>query len=819
MNYIYRGQIKTTDNLALELENMEKTLANDLGGTSLPLRKVINALDKLSAVLKSDKDFLVKELIEYGMTQDEAQGAKIGASNILDKDELYTKVNRELFETPLEICRRESTDEQLEGYLSLGVLGHVTSSNSPILPFLSAVEGLLTGNINIIKTSRKGSDITIKLAQKLCSICSELSPYMYVLPISSKDEENLKLMFNCCDGIAVWGSEAAVEGVAQLAPQGIRIINWGHRISFSYITKLGNTKEALLGVAQDVVINEQQACSAPQVVYFETDSKEELLVFAKDLFNALKEVSSKKPLHNMTNEEVAEITMHTEIAKLKEIMGDGACLDGGDFRIYVEYDNELISSPLFRTVILKPIKRKDIIIALRPFRSYLQTVGLSCDTTEITDLTNKFVRAGVTRITSTGKMVNGYTGEPHDGVYALSRYVKRVSVSSDVIPKSVMEFNELNVDIEAPFEKDTPIMKKVDFHNEKSKKSKEGLLIIKSGGSSGKAIYAPHTYNDANMTYKTAARAIIAAGVDPKSDICMNLFYSGNLYGGFISMYEALKIANVTQLPMAVCKDLDFVVKEIITNNVNVLIGMPSYLNELFSEKEKELKAYGKIEKVLYAGEHFNPVQIENLKENFGVKSIKSLIYGCNEIGSIGYVCEHCSGSQHHLFSSKYMEILKLDSDEPVEGEEIGRIILTPVDQENTTVMRYEIGDIGRYILKPCECGRLAPKFELLGRYGDSFKFSTNFLNAQRIKNILSEKLNYTGWIQILLENDSRENMTIKVLEDLPNAVEVLSDNYSDIKMCLTFNTATIKCVKCNKDEFVLSSGGGKVCLILDKRM
>ena len=818
MKYIFRGKVFNDNNINEALLNLNSTITKDLASNNLSIREIIGALDELATVIKTDTSFLTQELLKMGIKDAEIAEIKTGAISVINKQELYKKVKRELLQTPLELTRRETKDNQLEGYMSLGVIGHVTSSNDAVLPFLSAVEGLLTGNINIIKTPRIGSDVTISLAEKLCEICPELSTYMYVFPISSKEKDNLKLMFNCCDAIAVWGSESAVSGVRAIAPQGIQIVEWGHRISFAYVTKASNNYENLKGIATDVVSNEQQACSAPQVVYYETDNKEELMVFAQDLFKVLAEVSSEYPLHYISDSEMAELTTQTNLCKLKEVMGDGACLDGGDFRIYIENNNELTSSPLFRTVILKAITRDEIITALRPFRSYLQTVGLACETSEITSLSNLLLKAGVKRITQTGKMLEGYTGEPHDGVYALSKYVKRVSVCSSSIAQTVMDIEELNNNIKVPFKKGTKVMKKADFSESNSITTDEGVLVIKSGGSSGKAVYAPHTYSDAQMTYVTASRATISAGVSPFTDVCMNLFYCGDMYGGFISMYEALKIADITQIPMTACMDLDFVVKEIIANNVTVLAGMPSYLIKLFTEQKEALLKYNKIEKVLYGGEHFNPKQIENIKNTFGIKHIGSLLYGCNEIGTIGYTCSHCTGTQHHVLPSKYMEILKLDSDEPVETGEIGRIVLTPVDQENISVKRYEIGDLGRFIEGGCECGRLSPKFELLGRFGDTFKFATNYVNGAKIKNIFVEQFKYYGWIQIVLENDDVDAMTIRVQEDIPNAVEVLRKEYAEINECLTDKTAKIKCIQCKEEDFVLSTGGGKVCLVLERR-
>lgn len=820
MEFIIRGK-----RVELEKENcfygIDEEITKDLAGDTLDIRRAISSLDKLGRFVAEDENFLVPELMELGFSKDEAIQIKKDSLAVLSQEELYKKIKRELGGLPFEIERQTSREEQFEGWMPVGVLGHVTSSNDAMLPFFSSVEGILTGNINVIKTASGAHKVAMKLIEKLCEEDESLCPYFYVFPLSSKDKELLTELFGLCNTVAVWGSDGAVSGVRELAPKGVNIVEWGNRISFAYFTKKGCTKQRLNGLAQDVCVNDQQACSAPQIVYYETDSKEELIKFAADFYTELQKVSDTYPLHPMTQPEKAELTAQTKMCYLEEIMGDAKLINGDGCRLFVKFDNELCASPLYRTVIVKGIKRSEVVGVLRPFRSYLQSVGLACSTEEIVPLSNLLIAGGVNRITEPGLMMGGYTGEPHDGVYAMTRYLKRVSFINNSLPSGCMSLVEMSSEMKKPFEDGTPVMKKDDFPAKREIKD-EGYLVLKSGGSSGKAKYAPHTYADAEVTYKETGKFIIAAGVNPKKDICMNLFYSGELYGGFISIYEALKSAEIIQLPMTAIMDMERVAQEIVASKVNVIMGMPTYLLRLFSEQEEILKNYGGIDLVLYGGEHFDPAQAEYIKKTFNIKRIASITYGCNEIGSMGYACEYCEGSVHHVAQSKYLEILKLDRDEPVEDGEVGRLVWTPVDQENTPIKRYEIGDLGRFIKEPCKCGRLSPRFELLGRFGDVFKFATNYVNYKTIKSVFSEKMSYNGWLQVILSYDRLSVMTICVEEDFKmeeaKVLEVLKENYPEINECLTDKTGEVKIVKQSKDSFELSSGGGKVRSVIDRR-
>ena len=64
--------------------------------------------------------------------------------------------------------------------------------------------------------------------------------------------------------------------------------------------------------------------------------------------------------------------------------------------------------------------------------------------------------------------------------------------------------------------------------------------------------------------------------------------------------------------------------------------------------------------------------------------------------------------------------------------------------------------------------------------------------------------------------------MTICVEEDFKmeeaKVLEVLKENYPEINECLTDKTGEVKIVKQSKDSFELSSGGGKVRSVIDRR-
>ena len=107
----------------------------------------------------------------------------------------------------------------------------------------------------------------------------------------------------------------------------------------------------------------------------------------------------------------------------------GQVWNGPGWRVIWTHDRQLAPSPLFRSVLLHPLPQALLPATLLPWRNVLQSCALVCAQSQIVELTHALIAAGVTRIAPIGNIHEGYEGEPHDGVYALQRLSRRVSVS------------------------------------------------------------------------------------------------------------------------------------------------------------------------------------------------------------------------------------------------------------------------------------------------------------------------------------------------------------------------------------------------------
>ena len=109
------------------LKGVSESIAETLSEKTPDIRQVIASLDKLGKYIVENEQFLLSELMELGFSKKEALEIKKESIAVLSSDELFKKIKRELKELPFEINRLSTREDEFEGYLPVGVLGHVTS--------------------------------------------------------------------------------------------------------------------------------------------------------------------------------------------------------------------------------------------------------------------------------------------------------------------------------------------------------------------------------------------------------------------------------------------------------------------------------------------------------------------------------------------------------------------------------------------------------------------------------------------------------------------------------------------------------------------
>ncbi|MGQ5524100.1 acyl-CoA reductase [Chitinimonas sp. PSY-7] len=766
-----------------------------------------------SEIVLSCAESFAQWVLNDGQSLDIDEESRAALHAFCRREALATKLVRELGETPFSLRRIDYRSPHFESYRPLGVVVHITPANSALLPFFAMLESLLVGNINWLRPSSSDDGRTAALLDAFLRHDSTgiLADYLAVLPVPNNE---LARLFGFADAVSAWGGDAALTAIRQQLPAGCRWIDWGHRISFAYLVPGAASEAQFDALADEVCRLDQQACSSPQCVLVDSDDPVVLREIGEKLAAALARRTRQWPALMPSEQEFAEISTQLAFARLDQSFSDvtGHVWQGAGWRVIWAHTPALVASPLFRTVQLRPAPRAQLVNTLQPWRTRLQTCGLVAADNDLAFLGRQLLAAGVSRVTPAGAMHDAYEGEPHDGVYALARLTRRVSVSLAVDTlASHITLDSLPTEPKGLIAH--PIMDKVAF--QQTPMTADAQLFFRSGGSSGKPKLAGFSYRDYHRQMRAAADGLFAAGLDPATDRVMNLLYGGNLYGGLLSFFTILDKLSAVHFPMGGPNGDDYseIAQLIVDQQVNTLIGMPGTIHRLFVREEAKLRAYGGIRKIMLGGEHLNSQQREFLA-GFGVSMIRSAIYGSVDAGPLGHACGDVPDGVFHLMAdTQWLEIVDSEHDRPAEPGVAGRLLFTSRAREGQKVVRYDLGDLGRWVPGACECGLPTPRFELCGRHGQLLRVGTVFFNPARNAEVLGMPL------QFLIDHlaDGKERVVVQVDGDASQVHQHLSQ-HSELTEALDNALLVLEVVQALSTDFERHPQSGKTPLVLDKR-
>mgnify|MGYP000195265571 FL=1 len=383
----------------------------------LSIRKVILACDAIyQKAIQGEYDEIALPLLKM---------ADISYERFLEMAKLFSKEGLE-YKCKIELGENYDSLQPLkEGtkrYRSpLGILFHIAAGNVDGLPAYSVVEGLLAGNINILKLPTGDSGLSIKLLNELILTEPELKDYIYVFDVPSTEIDTLQVFADIADGIVVWGGDLAVDAARRMGGVTTKIIPWGHKLSFAYAT-LEATDQQLYELAVHICKTNQVLCSSCQGIFIDTEEGFEQEEFANRFFTQFLKANQdcRKADLGMRGKNMIQIYNEKLENPNKKIL----CKDG--ISIFLEDDAELTLSMMFRNVWIKRLSRKNI-LTLKKHKNHLQTCALLCGEQDVEELSRILATAGVVRITK-GDMARMYNGEAHDGVYPLQEYTRIVEV-------------------------------------------------------------------------------------------------------------------------------------------------------------------------------------------------------------------------------------------------------------------------------------------------------------------------------------------------------------------------------------------------------
>lgn len=190
------------------------------------------------------------------------------------------------------------------------------------------------------------------------------------------------------------------------------------------------------------------------------------------------------------------------------------------------------------------------------------------------------------------------------------------------------------------------------------------------------------------------------------------------------------------------------------------LYGFPSYFVNLISYLEKNSIQINFVKRIFTSSEVLNSSTRYTIENYFNCKVYD--VYGSTETKEVSWECQSHEG--YHINEDLfYLELLS-ENNMPVNNGDVGRIVITTLENKAMPLLRYFTGDLGIFLDKKCSCGRnfslMKPVF---GRVVDYFTLKNGTQVSPYELTMSIEDLNGIMQYQILQKTTSKVKVYLKV--------------------------------------------------------
>jgi hypothetical protein len=316
----------------------------------------------------------------------------------------------------------ESLDERVE---PLGTILHIVAGNIFIGPVESLLAGLLTRNVNLVKTPRAASTFLTAFVRSLEHVAPELGAAVALLEWPGGDAAIERSLMQGVDAVLVAGDSEAISTYQHLAGGTTRLLEYGPRVSVAVIVGKEFTESDADNLALDVGLWDQFACTSAQCVFVRDRAAAQIV--AQQLAASLARLASVLPEGEATLDERIDIARVRQRAQFASSVSDQRlwASSAGLWTVVFDPEPRFEPSPLRRCVRVMPYSSLDeLAAALAPAASLLQTVGLHGVPALLEPLTHRLTELGARRFCNLGQMNQPAPDEPHDGTLELQQFVR-----------------------------------------------------------------------------------------------------------------------------------------------------------------------------------------------------------------------------------------------------------------------------------------------------------------------------------------------------------------------------------------------------------
>lgn len=421
---LFEGKLLSDEELDSVLDKLWDSCVTAIENREAIAEKVMNACGQIAEKVKNGEyDAILQPLLAKGTFTPQQMEEAV---SFFEEGNLRLKYDTELGRIKESIAAKSEKTT----LAPLGILFHIAAGNAEGLPFYSVLEGMLAGNVNVLKLPSMDDGLSVLLLHEIVKAEPVLAPYVCVLDVPSTNLKVMKRLADMSDAIVVWGGDEAVRAARTMADPATQIISWGHKLSFAYVTPemFGDdaNQDELYALARHICETRQLLCSSCQGIFVDTDKEEVVQRAAEGFLKILEEVNEDFPKEPVGIRGKVSLSLYNE--ELEARSTGHKIMRGKGVSVIVSRDSELSLSYLFKNCWVKPLPRQNIVKALKGKRGYLQTVGLICSDAERNELADLLAKTGITRIARGGNMSQTVPGGAHDGEYPLRRYTRVVEV-------------------------------------------------------------------------------------------------------------------------------------------------------------------------------------------------------------------------------------------------------------------------------------------------------------------------------------------------------------------------------------------------------
>ncbi len=257
--------------------------------------------------------------------------------------------------------------------------------------------------------------------------------------------------------------------------------------------------------------------------------------------------------------------------------------------------------------------------------------------------------------------------------------------------------------------------------------------VYKTGGTTGVPKFSPWTRTEHADSVTAFGAGLVQAGLKPGHRVA-NLFWAGELYGGFLYIENALHHAPVDNVRLPVGAAPDAYIAALIDDfGVDVLAGEPMKLSSVAEHLVKHGQVAERIQLLLFGGDLLFADLRPILSRAFPNAAVASIGYASVDAGLVGAPVPGDDVRVHEAFPNRtVVELVDDVTGEPITELGVpGRVVVTNLFRTLMPILRYPTGDRAEWV--DLERGR----FRLVGRSVEGARVGTVAMPTEEIRAVL----------------------------------------------------------------------------------